>query len=73
MHFITDGHKRFSKTNSTDPRQRGPLILLLISNQGALAFQMKQFRRILIGILPITPGPDIVLKRSNFFANSFII
>ena len=22
MHFITNGYKRFSKTNSTDPRQR---------------------------------------------------
>ena len=27
MHFITTGYKRFSKTNSTDPRQRVPLIL----------------------------------------------
>ena len=26
MHFITNGYKRFSKTNSTDPRQRVPLI-----------------------------------------------
>ena len=25
MHFITNGYKRFSKTNSTDPRQRVPL------------------------------------------------
>ena len=24
MHFITDGFKRFSKTNSTDPGQRVP-------------------------------------------------
>ena len=28
LHFITDGYKRFSKTNSTDPRQRVPLITL---------------------------------------------
>ena len=26
MHFITNGYKRFSKTNSTDPRQRVPLM-----------------------------------------------
>ena len=26
MHFITNGYKRFSKTYSTDPRQRVPLI-----------------------------------------------
>ena len=26
MHFITNGHKRFSKTNSTNPRQRVPLM-----------------------------------------------
>ena len=26
MHFITNGYKRFSKTNSTNPRQRVPLI-----------------------------------------------
>ena len=25
MHFITNGYKCFSKTNSTDPRQRVPL------------------------------------------------
>ena len=25
MHFITNGFKHFSKTNSTDPRQRVPL------------------------------------------------
>ena len=25
MHFITDGYKPFSQTNSTDPRQRVPL------------------------------------------------
>ena len=25
MHSITNGYKRFSKTNSTDPRQRVPL------------------------------------------------
>ena len=25
MHFITNGYKRFSKTNSTDPWQRVPL------------------------------------------------
>ena len=25
MHFITNGYKRFSKTNSTDPGQRVPL------------------------------------------------
>ena len=25
MRFITNGYKRFSKTNSTDPRQRVPL------------------------------------------------
>ena len=25
MHFITKGFKRFSKSNSTDPRQRVPL------------------------------------------------
>ena len=25
MHFITNGYKRFLKTNSTDPRQRVPL------------------------------------------------
>ena len=25
MHFITNSYKRFSKTNSTDPRQRVPL------------------------------------------------
>ena len=25
MHFVTNGFKRFSKTNSTDPRQRVPL------------------------------------------------
>ena len=25
MHFMTNGYKRFSKTNSTDPRQRVPL------------------------------------------------
>ena len=25
MHFITNSHKRFSKTNSTEPRQRVPL------------------------------------------------
>ena len=25
MHFIKNGFKRFSKTNSTDPRQRVPL------------------------------------------------
>ena len=25
MHFITNGNKRFSKTNSTDPRQRVPV------------------------------------------------
>ena len=25
MHFIKNGYKRFSKTNSTDPRQRVPL------------------------------------------------
>ena len=25
MHFITNGYKRFSKTNSTYPRQRVPL------------------------------------------------
>ena len=25
VHFITNGYKRFSKTNSTDPRQRVPL------------------------------------------------
>ena len=29
MHFITNGYKRFSKTNSTDPRQRAPLSVLL--------------------------------------------
>ena len=28
MHFITNGYKCFSKTNSTDPRRRVPLILL---------------------------------------------
>ena len=28
MHFITNGYKHFSKTNSTDPRQRVPLSLL---------------------------------------------
>ena len=27
MHFITNGYKRFSKTNSTDPRQRVPLTI----------------------------------------------
>ena len=27
MHFITNSHKRFSKTNSTDLRQRVPLNL----------------------------------------------
>ena len=26
MHFITNEHKRFSKTNSTDPRERVPLM-----------------------------------------------
>ena len=26
VHFITNGYTRFSKTNSTDPRQRVPLI-----------------------------------------------
>ena len=26
VHFITNGYKRFSRTNSTDPRQRVPLI-----------------------------------------------
>ena len=25
VHFVTTGYKRFSKTNSTDPRQRVPL------------------------------------------------
>ena len=25
MHFITNGYKRFTKTNSTDPRQHVPL------------------------------------------------
>ena len=25
VHFVTNGYKRFSKTNSTDPRQRVPL------------------------------------------------
>ena len=27
MHFIINGYKRFSKTNSTDPRQRVPLFI----------------------------------------------
>ena len=28
VHFIKNGYKRFSKTNSTDPRQRVPLRIL---------------------------------------------
>ena len=27
MHFITNGYKRFSNTNLTDPRERVPLIM----------------------------------------------
>ena len=29
MHFITNGYKRFSKTKSTEPRQRVPLIWII--------------------------------------------
>ena len=32
MHFLTNGYRCFSKTNSTDPRQRVPLITALANN-----------------------------------------
>ena len=32
MHFIANGYKRFSETNSTDPRQRVPLTLQLFTS-----------------------------------------
>ena len=42
MHFITNGYKRFSKTNSTDSRQRVPLMAFLaIYLKNKLPFAMK--------------------------------
>ena len=37
MHFITNGYKRFSKTNSTDPRQRVPLIAMGMEMDGLVS------------------------------------
>ena len=36
MHFITNGYKRFSKTSSTNLRQRVPLILLHLNQTPTL-------------------------------------
>ena len=48
MHFITNGYKRFSKTNSTDPRQRVPsmtkseIVVMVIQRHGKEAGPMFQ-------------------------------
>ena len=39
MHFITNGYKHFSKTNSTDPRQRVPLRTLANGMQSSVNFE----------------------------------
>ena len=40
MHFIKNGYKRFSKTNSTDPRQRVPLNVLVWGETFMIATEM---------------------------------
>ena len=42
MHFITNGYKCFSKTNSTDPRQRVPLMEEKTPHE-VVCFQMLDF------------------------------
>ena len=38
MHLITNGYKRFSKTNSTDPRQRVPLTITVLTHSSGAPF-----------------------------------
>ena len=42
MHFITNGYKRISKTNPTDPMQRVPLIFKVVKDNGNEVFS-RQF------------------------------
>ena len=44
MHFVTNGCKRFSKTNSTDTRQRVPLIYLYFATMDFTSIVLMQIR-----------------------------
>ena len=55
MHFITNDYKRFSKTNSTDPRQRVPL----------MTFFVRPVLQIPVMVFKFLANPPMVVSEQN--------